>query len=601
MRTRRIGADSDHRARERTGGGGPQTPTSAMTSTVTRQSLVASRRTDRPMARLSAVALAIVLVGAGAGHPAAGALLVVGGFPVGRVEHESRVADEAPGDAGAARPLARAATPAVGAAAGTEVLVGEDAGGGFVLHVSFDDSITNDPNAAAIESAVVDAARTYVSLLTDPITVSIRFRYATTRPDGTPLGTGLLAESQSCLYRISWASYVDALVADATTPNDTLATASLPAEPLSVQIYPTSANGRAVGLDLPPVMFADGNLGPGGPYDGIVTINALQPFSFTRPPAPQTYDAQRSIEHEIDEVLGLGSDVVVEGNLRPEALFGWSAPGVLNSMTSGTRYFSIDDGDTELVGFNQDPNGDAGDWLSAPCPQATPYVQNAFSCKEQFADVTPESPEGIALDVVGWDVASPTASSSTTTTPSTSTTTTTTAPACPPSEVECCPPGEPGCGVCGVDCGNGGCCPTTAPVCDNANRTCLSCGPAQVECCPPGEPGCGLCGTDCGNGSCCPSTAPVCDNGNGACLTLAPSAPECSPGQAPCSDSALGFSDVACCAVATTRRQCAAACSDLVAQCASTCAAAGQPRKCRKRCRAAIVGHCRKSRPHVCS
>jgi len=63
------------------------------------------------MARLSAVALAIVLVGAGAGHPAAGALLVVGGFPVGRVEHESRVADEAPGDAGAARPLARAATP----------------------------------------------------------------------------------------------------------------------------------------------------------------------------------------------------------------------------------------------------------------------------------------------------------------------------------------------------------------------------------------------------------------------------------------------------------------------------------------------------------
>jgi len=43
----------------------------------------------------------------------------------------------------------------------------------------------------------------YVSLLTDPITVSIRFRYATTRPDGTPLGTGLLAESQSCLYRIS--------------------------------------------------------------------------------------------------------------------------------------------------------------------------------------------------------------------------------------------------------------------------------------------------------------------------------------------------------------------------------------------------------------
>src|SRR5262249_53995846 len=149
------------------------------------------------------------------------------------------------------------------------------------------------------------------------------------------------------------------------------------------------------------------------------------------------------------------------------------------------------------------------------------------------------------------------------------TTTTTTAPACPPSEVECCPPGQPGCGVCGVDCGNGGCCPTTAPGGDNAKRACAARGPGQIGGCPPGAPGCGLCGTDCGNGACCPSTAPMCDNGNGLCLALAlaPSAPECSPGQAPCSDSALGFSDVACCAVATTRGKCAAACGDLVAQC----------------------------------
>src|SRR5262249_58519494 len=122
---------------------------------------------------------------------------------------------------------------------------------------------------------------------------------------------GRWAESRPCLYRIWWASYVAALVADATRPNDTLATASLPAEPLSVQIYPTSANGRAVGLDLPPVMFADGNLGPGGPYDGIVTINALKPFSFTRPPAPQTYDAQPSIQHQIAHALRLRPHVLL--------------------------------------------------------------------------------------------------------------------------------------------------------------------------------------------------------------------------------------------------------------------------------------------------
>ena len=35
-----------------------------------------------------------------------------------------------------------------------------------------------------------------------------------------------------------------------------------------------SALGRAVGLNTPPVMFADGSLGAGGPYDGIITINS---------------------------------------------------------------------------------------------------------------------------------------------------------------------------------------------------------------------------------------------------------------------------------------------------------------------------------------
>jgi hypothetical protein len=69
-----------------------------------------------------------------------------------------------------------------------------------------------------------------------------------------------------------------------------------------------------------------------------------------------------------------------------------------------------------LVGFNQDPSGDFGDWLSGTCPQATPFVQNAFSCADQAADVTGPSPEGINLDVIGYDLI--TAPTSTTTTTS---------------------------------------------------------------------------------------------------------------------------------------------------------------------------------------
>src|SRR5262249_1986957 len=190
-----------------------------------------------------------------------------------------------------------------------------------------------------------------------------------------------------------------------------------------------------------------------------------------------------------------------------------------------------------------DPNGDFGDWLSAACPQANPYVQNAFSCTNQTSDVMPTSPEGINLDVIGYDLVTGTTTTTPTTTPATSTTTTTLP--CQPGPGQCGPVGQPGCGLCGTDCGNGACCPTTLPVCDNANGLCLLCAPPQIQCCPVGQPGCGLCGTDCGNGACCPATAPVCDNANALCLVQAPTGPQCSPGQVPCSDAALGFSDVA--------------------------------------------------------
>src|SRR5205807_41708 len=50
--------------------------------------------------------------------------------------------------------------------------------------------------------------------------------------------------------------------------------------------------------------------------------------------------------------------------------------------------------------------GDSGDWLSGSCPQITPYVQNAFGCAGQYSDVTETSPEGINLDVVGYDLVS---------------------------------------------------------------------------------------------------------------------------------------------------------------------------------------------------
>jgi len=276
---------------------------------------------------------------------------------------------------------------------------------GLTIHPTFDSSITGNPNAAAIQAMINRAISFHESLFSDPITIQIRFRYATTAPDGMPLPMGTLARSDILLYRIPWSSYISALRADGRTSNDTQANASLPSTALSANVRPSSAGGRAVGLNTPPAMFANGTVGQGGPYDAIVTLNSRAPFQFTRPPGSGSFDAQRSIEHEVDEAIGLGSRLGGNSNdLRPQDLFSWSSPGHRNINTSGTRYFSINGGVTNIVRFNQNPDGDLGDWLSEQCPQTHPYVQNAFACTGQSSDIAATSPEGINLDVIGYDL-----------------------------------------------------------------------------------------------------------------------------------------------------------------------------------------------------
>src|SRR5207237_10389991 len=114
---------------------------------------------------------------------------------------------------------------------------------------------------------------------------------------------------------------------------------------------------------------------------------------------------QRATEHEMDEILGIGSRLSIGGSdLRPQDLFSWSSAGVRNLTSSGTRYFSINRGTSHIVNFNQNSTGDFGDWLSTACPQANPYVQNAFGCGGQFSDVTATSLVVINIDVLVYGV-----------------------------------------------------------------------------------------------------------------------------------------------------------------------------------------------------
>ena len=317
-------------------------------------------------------------------------------YPVGSAQHGSYVSTDVRSDV--EPELYKRAAEAASSGAPLQ------ANAGLTIHAFFDGTVSSAPNALAIEAMITNAVNIYQSLYSDPITVNILFRYSPNEVNGMPLPNGTLARSNFVIYTVAWNDYINALKADATTSNDTTANASLPNSALTTHIIPSSADGRAIGLSTPGTMCGDGTFCGNGTYDGIVTLNSSQPFQFTRPPNSGNYDALRSTEHEMDEVLGLGSFISQFSDLRPQDLFSWSSAGTRNTTSSGTRYFSIDGGTTNIVGFNQDSNGDFGDWFSEACPQAHPYVQNAFSCVNQVSDVTTTSPEGINLDVIGYDL-----------------------------------------------------------------------------------------------------------------------------------------------------------------------------------------------------
>lgn len=278
---------------------------------------------------------------------------------------------------------------------------------GLVIAPTYDASVDGSAKAAAIQGMVSTVIALYQSLFKDPITARILFRYANTGPDGSLLGTSIVARSDTLFYSEPWGTCISKLKADASTQNDATANASLPPTALSASITLASANGRAIGLVTPPKPFSSG-VGYGLAYDGIVTFNSAVPLRYVRPAVSGFYDAQAAAEHEIDEVLGVGSHLNASAapspDLRPQDLFSWTAPHIRNTKSTGTRYLSIDPGVTKIVDLNQNHAGDLGDWLSPDCPNPYPQVQDAFACPGQLANVTASSPEARNLDVIGYDL-----------------------------------------------------------------------------------------------------------------------------------------------------------------------------------------------------
>jgi hypothetical protein len=261
-------------------------------------------------------------------------------------------------------PAPGAALPAPGASSRS----GPSAG--LIINPIFDTTITTDPNAAAIENAINTAIATIQSMFSDPITVTINF---------TEMSSGL-GQSNTYLYNIPYSTFLTALKADATTSDDAAAVALLP----SVSTNPVNGNStidvktanlRAVGIT--------GLNPPAGQPDGFISLNT----SITNPGSPGTtaaYFLIPVVEHEIDEVLGLGSSLPTPllSTIFPEDLFRYDQSGARTFIMTGTvKAFLSLDGSTDLAQFdNQNDGGDFGDWQSNPLPSGVlPKVQDAFS------------------------------------------------------------------------------------------------------------------------------------------------------------------------------------------------------------------------------
>lgn len=256
---------------------------------------------------------------------------------------------------------------------------------------TFDSTITSDTNSGAIEAAINQAITNFDSVVTtpNPITVNITFGEG-----------GGLGQSTTTLFKISYSSFLTALEANSSADATDLAAiaandGSATNNPVtgSAFINVKTANLKALGL-------CTGSCASVA-TDGSILLNT----TLTTPGSPGTtgqYELTVVAEHEIDEVLGLGSDLGQSNSFfddpAPEDLFRYF--GGVRSYTTNTAaqaFFSID-GTTNLAEFdNQGDGGDWGDWRSG----ATPKVQDAFGTPGANPALGVEL---TALDAIGYNL-----------------------------------------------------------------------------------------------------------------------------------------------------------------------------------------------------
>jgi hypothetical protein len=283
----------------------------------------------------------------------------------------------------------------------------------FVIDPVFDSSLTDLSNFEDISNSIVQSLQIYSQTIADPLCVRIQF---------AALGSGL-ASSLAATGIIPYSQYFADLQANTNmSANDITALATLHAPPntginTNSRVELTAATFDVIGEHAVASALVTGN----GGLNAKVSLN-FSILNITRPPQdPANYDLSAAVQHEVDEVLGIGGwgstlylatawagQAATTNAVGSLDLYRYVGPG-LRSFSFATNiapYFSITGGTSPLVNFNQNGSGsDYGDWGDGVIPPDrqghTPaQVQDAFGAPGTTPNLG--SNEFIALDVVGY-------------------------------------------------------------------------------------------------------------------------------------------------------------------------------------------------------
>lgn len=295
----------------------------------------------------------------------------------------------------ASDPATGALTPNVAQFAAPVPLTGTSPGN-LTITVSFDSSVTTNSAPAGFQASVNAAVSFFETHLTaaTPINITLHVGYGEIGGWGNnnaqALGAGALGESSFGGQDYTYSQVKSALqtMANTGSADQKAAAASLPGtDPTGLNnFFVADAQAQALGLD-----------NSGSVVVGSIGFDNVDPVTWGTTDqvvnsGTQTYDGLATIEHEISEVLGRGSDVQAVAKNQTDYttldLLRYSAAGTPDLTANANGYFSLDNGTTNLGAFNDPTNGgDAGDWASS--------VTNDSSTRQATRASSPRSARSI--------------------------------------------------------------------------------------------------------------------------------------------------------------------------------------------------------------